>query len=412
MEEEGLGLVHLSGVGLSLTSAVGLDKEPEISIFSLSLAEGCVKYGLCARNKLPAQLHFNPGIEGLEVLVTTNSYCDRAWPEPLADSELLSLTGKVLLDSGSNLKSIQLAFLLARVGLCVRDPALAPDWVTALAEFFTVVEFPVLGYVPPAVLSELHFQLLQCAVEVAPPAAAPAAAALCIGKASVSCSLLDTTKDASVSVSLEDVALYLSREGGGEASVCVADVDYLDLGVTLSEPESAPDPAPEPTLLVTASANMVRLRTCADTLQLLAELAAGLTPPESQEVAREEEVEEEATLAGQTEDMLPDLEDAMVELTEARKEKEQEAKKEKERTRSSSGSGGAQVFFFPGESSPSPLATPLDPMTQSVYLPQHHSEEEEEDEDLESFCILEEEEGSGIVPSGKNWSLVLMLDDQ
>ena len=151
----------------------------------------------------------------LQVLVTTNSYCDRAWPEPLADSELLSLTGKVLLDSASNLKSIQLAFQLARVGLCVRDPALAPDWITALAEFFTVVEFPVLGYVPPAVLSELHFQLLQCAVEVAPPAAEPAAAALCIGKASVSCSLLDTTKDASVSVSLEDVALYLSREGGG-----------------------------------------------------------------------------------------------------------------------------------------------------------------------------------------------------
>ena len=63
----------------------------------------------------------------LQVLVTANSYCDRAWPEPLADSELLSLTCKVLLDSASNLKSIQLAFQLARVGLCVRDPALAPD---------------------------------------------------------------------------------------------------------------------------------------------------------------------------------------------------------------------------------------------------------------------------------------------
>ena len=256
-----------------------------------------------------------------------------------------------------------------------------------------MVEFPVLGYVPPAVLSELHFQLLQCAVEVAPPAAEPAAAALCIGKASVSCSLLDTTKDASVSVSLEDVALYLSREGGGEASVWLGDVDYLDLGVTLSEPETSASPPAEPTLLMTASANMVRLRTCADTLQLLTELAAGLTPPEDQELAREEEVEEEATLAGQTEDMLPDLEDAMVELT--------GAKKEKERTRSSSGGGGAgpQVFFFPGETSPSALSPPPAAMTQSVYVPQE-AESEEEDEDLESFCILEEEEGSGIVPSG------------
>jgi hypothetical protein len=28
-------------------------------------------------------------------LLTTNSYCDRAWPEPLDDTELLSLYNKV-----------------------------------------------------------------------------------------------------------------------------------------------------------------------------------------------------------------------------------------------------------------------------------------------------------------------------
>ena len=178
MEDDSLGLLHLSGVGFSLTSAVGLDKDPEISIFTLSLNEGCVKYGLCCRDNLPSQLHFNPSIGDLEVLVTTNSYCDRAWTDPLPDTDLLTLTGKVLLDTTSNLKSIQLAFQLSRVGLCVQEPALAPDWITALTEFFTVVEFPVLGYIPPAVLTELHFQLLQCAVELSPPAAAPARAAL------------------------------------------------------------------------------------------------------------------------------------------------------------------------------------------------------------------------------------------
>ena len=33
------------------------------------------------------------------------------------------------------------------------------DWIDAIADFFTVVEFPVLGYLPPAVLTELHFQV-------------------------------------------------------------------------------------------------------------------------------------------------------------------------------------------------------------------------------------------------------------
>ena len=33
------------------------------------------------------------------------------------------------------------------------------DWIDALADFFTIVEFPVLGYLPPAVLTELHFQV-------------------------------------------------------------------------------------------------------------------------------------------------------------------------------------------------------------------------------------------------------------
>ena len=43
------------------------------------------------------------------VLLTTNSYCGRAWPE---NTDLLNLTAKVLLDTTSNLKSIQLAFKL------------------------------------------------------------------------------------------------------------------------------------------------------------------------------------------------------------------------------------------------------------------------------------------------------------
>ena len=64
-EPDSLGLLHVTALGLSLTSAVGLDKEPEISLLGLKCGEGCVKHGLLPRSSLPAQLHFNPGLPGL-----------------------------------------------------------------------------------------------------------------------------------------------------------------------------------------------------------------------------------------------------------------------------------------------------------------------------------------------------------
>jgi hypothetical protein len=78
---------------------------------------------------------------------------------------------------------------------------------------------------------------------------------------------------------------------------------------------------------------------------------------------------------------------------------------------------GAQVFFFPDENHPlsaaaalppsppsHPICSRTDPMTQSMYVGRANEDEdkmseEDSEDDLESFCILGEEEGSGIVPS-------------
>jgi autophagy-related protein 2 len=142
-------------------------------------------------------------------------------------------------------------------------------------------------------------------------------------------------------------------------------------------------------------------------VQLLAVLGAGLAPTEAPEPPGEEEAEgEDATLAGNTEDMLPDLEDAMVELTEAGRAEEEQAAEERRRREGSGGRGsaeaapGAQLFFFPGEQQSASLLPPprLPGLVDTLQLPGAESSGDEED--LESFCILEEEEGSGIVPSG------------
>ena len=134
------GLLHVSALGVNLTVAAGLDKDPEISLLTLNVSEGCIKHGLIAKNSLPDQLHFNPNLSGLSVLVTTNSYCDRAWPHKLESDALLRMTAKILLDSVNNLKSIQLAFQIVQMGLCVAEPSEGQDWINAIADFFTVQE--------------------------------------------------------------------------------------------------------------------------------------------------------------------------------------------------------------------------------------------------------------------------------
>ena len=101
--------------------------------------------------------------------------------------------------------------------------------------------------------------------------------------------MLDSTQDASVTLSLEDTGLYLSKDSVSpmSSSVCVANIDYLDLTVNLSEPElHTYDPVsemkrPEPTLLVTGALQLIRIRTCADTLQILSILVSSVSPTSS-----------------------------------------------------------------------------------------------------------------------------------
>ena len=94
---------------------------------------------------------------------------------------------------------------------------------------------------------------------------------------------------------------------------------------------------------------MARVRTCADTLQILADLMASITPaPQPSSSCETLDVAEDndnVTLGQTTEDMLPDLEDAMEEL-------DMDAKKEEKVIKpptADSDSFGAQIYYFPDE---------------------------------------------------------------
>ena len=314
-------------------------------------------------------------------------------------------------------ESIKLTFKLVQVGLCVRDPSTGPDWFNALVNLFTVVEFPKLGYQPPAVLTKIHFQVDQRGLESSSPNITPVRGAICLGKVGISCSLLDTTADASVSINVEEAAVYLSKDLVLPVNITVC---LADLSVTMSEPEhyhlrgqglgSFSLVPLEPTLLVTSSANLVRVRTSADTLQLLAELWAGFAGAANLTV--EISVDGSDVTQGQTsEDMLHDIEDAMMESS-----IKKTSAIEKEKPIVNTARPG-EVFYFPGEGDPSsPSYSPNIPssapdLTQIIiYLPQSSLDMiDEESSNLESVCILEEGR-SDIVPSGGQFAIKSRLD--
>ena len=98
------------------------------------------------------------------------------------------LTTKILFDSKTNFKSITLGLSLTEGSVVASSASIQPvliDWLQVtkfknlnfppknyltifhfFQDYFTVVEYPVLGYVPPAILTEMHFDLKHCTFDV------------------------------------------------------------------------------------------------------------------------------------------------------------------------------------------------------------------------------------------------------
>ena len=129
-------------------------------------------------------------------------------------------------------------------------------------------------------------------------------------------------------------------------AVCVCDIDIFDIGVKLCE-------EPREKLDVKLSGNLLRLRTCSDTIALLAEAGGVLakfvagTSSKVSSGSPSREVSETPhsipDIQQVSDDVIPDLEDAMAELDIKQKKNSGNKIPKKDRA-------GAQVFFFPDES--------------------------------------------------------------
>ena len=136
---------------LKLLTAVGLERDPEICLLSTSVQDAKLSFGPslgvhdCASHDFAAKLHFNefPSPKVLPLFRSTD-FKTRVWPNSHC-TDLLQLTTKILFDSKTNFKSINLALFLTEGSVVASSPTSQSVLVDWLSDFFTVIEYPVVG---------------------------------------------------------------------------------------------------------------------------------------------------------------------------------------------------------------------------------------------------------------------------
>ncbi|XP_075401574.1 autophagy-related protein 2 homolog A isoform X2 [Tenrec ecaudatus] len=329
---------------------------------------------------------------------------------------MLSTAVRIHLDPHKNVKEFLVTMRLHRATLrhCMALPE--QSWHSQLLDFLDVLDEPVLGYLPPTVITVLHTHLFSCAVDYR-PLYLPVRVLITAETFTLSSNIIMDTSTFLLRFILDDSALYLSDKCEVETLdlrrdyVCVLDVDLLEL-VIKTWKGSAEGRLSQPLSELRCSNNVVHVHSCADSCALLVNLlqyvlSAGdlhppPRPPSPTEIAGQKLSESPASLPS----CPPPLETALInqrDLTDALLDT---GRSLRELAQPSGGplpqDSPVSVYLFPGERSgaqpPSPSAT-----APACDLGPEDKEEDKEEAaegdtlDSDEFCILDAP-GLGIPP--------------
>ncbi|XP_021007108.1 autophagy-related protein 2 homolog A isoform X2 [Mus caroli] len=329
---------------------------------------------------------------------------------------MLSAAVRIHLDPHKNVKEFLVTVRLHKATLRHYMAPPEQSWHSQLLDFLDVLDDPVLGYLPPTVITVLHTHLFSCAVDYR-PLYLPVRVLVTAETFTLSSNIVMDTSTFLLRFILDDSALYLSDKCEVESLdlrrdyVCVLDIDLLEL-VIKTWKGSTEGRLSQPLFELRCSNNVVHVHSCADSCALLVNLLQYLTssgdlhppprPPSPTEIAGQKLSESPASLPS----CLP-VETALInqrDLTDALLDTERRGLRELAQS-----SGGplpqaspVSVYLFPGERSgaQAPLPPPgASSHTLGSKAKEHENEEEGDGDTLDSdeFCILDAP-GLGIAP--------------
>ncbi|XP_045776886.1 autophagy-related protein 2 homolog A [Maniola jurtina] len=276
-----------------------------------------------------------------------------------------------------NLKTICIALGIEQATLRHRgDKGIA--WLSQLMDVLDVLDYPVPGYSPSTVLSELHVHVWDCAVDYR-PLYLPIRTVLTLGNFSVSSNLIPETNTSYLRFLAQECTLFLSYLIGAKANmpvpqdddkypdiskdyVCVLDVGLFELSLRMEDKNTSSNDQPQVDL--TASNNMVNMYTCWDSASALCRLVTYVAsdgdsqPPFDRSrhtsICSDQPLEPLVGLEDRPIEEIRELSPSEIQqvndlMAEAMKESPNNTTEEDE-LNSSTEKEGVEVFFFPDES--------------------------------------------------------------
>ncbi|OBS81535.1 hypothetical protein A6R68_20268 [Neotoma lepida] len=332
---------------------------------------------------------------------------------------MLSAAVRIHLDPHKNVKEFLVTIRLHKATLRHYMAPPEQSWHSQLLDFLDVLDDPVLGYLPPTVITILHTHLFSCAVDYR-PLYLPVRVLITAETFTLSSNIVMDTSTFLLRFILDDSALYLSDKCEVETLdlrrdyVCVLDIDLLEL-VIKTWKGSTEGRLSQPLFELRCSNNVVHVHSCADSCALLVNLLQYVTssgdlhppprPPSPTEIAGQKVQLSESPASLPS--CLP-VETALInqrDLTDALLDTERRSLRELAQS-----SGGplpqaspVSVYLFPGERSgaQAPLPPPggSSHTLESCSKAKEHEKEEGDGDTLDSdeFCILDAP-GLGIAP--------------
>ncbi|KAL0869015.1 hypothetical protein ABMA27_007335, partial [Loxostege sticticalis] len=299
--------------------------------------------------------------------------------ENLKQKDMFSLALKVEPDSETpNLKTICIALGIEQATLRHRgDKGIA--WLTQLMDVIDVLDYPVPGYTPSTVLSELHVHVWDCAVDYR-PLYLPIRTLLTLGNFSVSSNLIAETNTSCLRFLAQECTLFLAHLNMAKPNarvpqdddkhpdvnkdyVCVIDLGLFELSLRMDD--KANPSSEQPQVDLSASNNMVNLYTCWDSASALCRLLTYVASDGDSQPPFDPSSRHTSICSDQPLEQLVGLEDRPAEeirelspneiqqvndlMAEAMKESPNTTLDEDE-LNSSTEKEGVEVFFFPDES--------------------------------------------------------------
>lgn len=178
-----------------------------------------------------------------------------------------------------HMKTIRVAVGVRLATLRHRMCAEPNSWFTQMIDFFDVLDYPIAGYNPMAVLTEFHLHLWDCAIDYR-PLNLPFRSLISLGNFSMSSHLAAQVNTSTLRFIAEECYLFLSDKVSVRGRlpslapidlrrdyVCIVELSLFELSLRLSDRKQG-----GPHVDLRASNNVVHIRTCSDTARTLMQL--------------------------------------------------------------------------------------------------------------------------------------------